>query len=71
MNKKKILALREPGSFGYSNTAAIIEAIYELDKSIKSLKTDLKEVYKQQKYMWQTLEEHDALHENDGVKDGS
>ena len=58
MNKKKILSMRNtPGGYGYKNTAAIIEAIFELDKTMKSLKQDLKEVSKQYKYMWQTLEE--------------
>ena len=56
MNKKKILDMREYGSFGYSNTGAIIEAIYELDKTMKELKQDLKEVSKQYKYLWQTID---------------
>lgn len=63
MDKGKILRMREKGSYGYENTGAVIEAIYELDKTMKSFKRDLQEISKQQKYLWQSIE--DAKGEED------
>lgn len=63
MNKSKILNMRAKGSYGYSNAGAIIEAIFELDKTMRSMGKDFKEVAKQQKYLWQTLDDVNVAEE--------
>lgn len=44
MNKEKILNMREKGSFGYANTKAVLEAVFELDKSIKELNMSFRKI---------------------------
>jgi len=41
-----------------SSNVELYNLIIDLDKSVKSLTESMKEISKQQKYLWQTLEEN-------------
>jgi hypothetical protein len=54
---KYIKKIRSSGNFGSKNAEQIVLAIGDLDESLQQIKIALKEIPKQLKYFWQTMEE--------------